>query len=125
MLAVPISLTLNALFEASRLWCFIILILFVALAATICVQAERLLGERDARPIVLDEIAGFLLANLGSESDPRTLLSAFLLFRLFDILKPYPARQLERRPGGVILDDLMAGLYAFLTLRLLAFGGVV
>jgi len=76
-------------------------------------RAERLLGARDPGAIVIDEVAGLTLALLAA---PRTLpvvVVAFLLFRVFDVVKPFPARAAERLPGGmgVVVDDLVAGLY--------------
>jgi phosphatidylglycerophosphatase A len=87
-------------------------------------RAERLLGDKDPGVIVVDEVAGLTLALL---TLPRTLLvivAAFVLFRVFDILKPYPADAVQRLPGGagVMLDDLVAGLYALVAL--IALGAV-
>lgn len=84
-------------------------------------EAERHFGGVDPGPVVLDEVAGMLitLAFL-----PVTLSGAvvgFLLFRLFDVIKPWPANRLEALPGGlgVMADDAMAAVYAHLALRLL------
>jgi len=76
-------------------------------------RVERLLGVTDPGAIVIDEVAGLTLALLVA---PRTLpvvVVAFLLFRVFDVVKPFPARAAERLPGGtgVMADDLVAGLY--------------
>ena len=73
--------------------------------------------ERDPRYIVIDEIAGLLVA-LGPmvKFDWRLALTAFLLFRFFDIIKPFPIRQAERmgRGIGIMADDVLAGCYAAL-----------
>ena len=71
-------------------------------------------GLKDPREVVIDESAGYLWACCGGPPGWPTLLAAFLLFRLFDILKPWPARALERLPGGwgIVLDDVAAGLMA-------------
>lgn len=84
-------------------------------------RAERLLGDKDPGAIVVDEVAGLTLALL---TLPRTLpvvVAAFVLFRVFDILKPYPADAVQRLPGGagVMLDDLVAGLFALVALIVL------
>jgi phosphatidylglycerophosphatase A len=81
-------------------------------------RAERLLGAKDPTAIVIDEVAGLALALLAV---PRTLpvvVVAFLLFRVFDVLKPFPARAAERLPGGAgaMADDLVAGLYTLVVL---------
>jgi phosphatidylglycerophosphatase A len=76
-------------------------------------QAEKLLHRRDARPIVIDEIVGIWVAMLFLPCQIEYLLGAFFVFRLFDVLKPFPANQAERLPGGmgIMLDDVIAGLY--------------
>lgn len=81
-------------------------------------EAERVLGGKDPGAIVIDEVAGMALAALAIPPTLGGLLAAFLLFRLFDIVKPYPANALQRCPGGVgvMLDDLVAGLYALAVL---------
>jgi phosphatidylglycerophosphatase A len=70
--------------------------------------------------IVIDEVAGMFLSVLFLPRTLPVLASAFLLFRLFDIWKPYPARQLQEVRGGlgVMLDDLIAGAYALALLAI-------
>ena len=81
-------------------------------AATI---AARESGRHDPGFVVIDEVAGQWIALLGSPADWRHALIALVLFRLFDITKPFPARQLERLPAGwgIVFDDVAAGLYAW------------
>jgi phosphatidylglycerophosphatase A len=77
--------------------------------------AGRTLGVVDARPIVIDEVAGTLVTLIGLPFTLPNAIAAFLLFRLFDILKPWPASYFDRKVktgAGVVLDDVMAGLYA-------------
>lgn len=81
--------------------------------------AERALGAKDPQCVVMDEFAGMFVALLRTTDrwpTVRETVVAFLLFRLFDIIKPTPARQLQRLKGGpgVVLDDLVAGLYALI-----------
>ena len=92
-------------------------------AAWFCQKGEEIFREKDSRKIVIDEIAGFLLANFLSPPELVPTAAAFLLFRFFDIIKVFPAARAERIQGGVgvVLDDLVAGLYTFLILRLLFF----
>jgi len=83
---------------------------------------ERSLGASDPGKVVIDEIAGYLLAMAGSPVAAGHIIAGFFLFRFFDILKPPPVRQAERylRGGlGVVADDLLAGVYAWICLRLL------
>ena len=81
-------------------------------AATI---AARESGREDPGFVVIDEAAGQWIALLGCPADWRHALIALALFRLFDITKPFPARQLENLPGGwgIVFDDVAAGLYAW------------
>ena len=77
-------------------------------------RVERVLGAKDPGLIVIDEVAGMLLAVLLLPRTISVLITAFLLFRLFDVWKPFPARESQVLRGGlgVMLDDLIAGLYA-------------
>jgi phosphatidylglycerophosphatase A len=80
-------------------------------AATI---AARESGRHDPGFVVIDEVAGQWIALIGSPADFRHGIIALILFRLFDITKPFPARQLEGLPEGwgIVFDDVAAGLYA-------------
>ncbi len=87
----------------------------VTIAGTLAAhRAERLLGSKDPGAIVIDEVAGMTLSVLALPRTPAVLLTAFVLFRVFDVIKPYPAGASQRLAGGVgvMLDDLVAGLYA-------------
>jgi phosphatidylglycerophosphatase A len=77
-------------------------------------RAERLLGSKDPGAIVIDEVAGMTLSVLAFPLTGPVLLAAFVLFRLFDVVKPPPAHASERLRGGigVMIDDLIAGVYA-------------
>jgi phosphatidylglycerophosphatase A len=94
--------------------------LWAALAVVIAVgiwashRVEEVLGRTDPGVIVIDEVAGMMVAVLLVPRTPGVLLCAFLLFRLFDIWKPFPAREAEVLRGGfgVVVDDLIAGVYA-------------
>ena len=83
-------------------------------------MAERRYGRRDPGAIVIDEIAGMLIALFWLPVAWPGLVAGFLAFRIFDIVKPFPARAAERLPAGwgVMADDVVAGLYAYVTLRL-------
>lgn len=84
-------------------------------------QVERMTGRKDPGKVVVDEVAGQLIAVLPLTfldswySWQWTVIVSFILFRVFDIVKPYPARQAERLRGGfgIMCDDLIAGAYAF------------
>jgi phosphatidylglycerophosphatase A len=105
-------------------WCFSLpwplrLGVVAAVAAVgvwICGSSARRLGVHDHPGIVLDEIAGLLLAALAvPQKSIFWFALAFVLFRIFDILKPWPIRDVDHRLGGgagIMLDDLMAAVYA-------------
>jgi phosphatidylglycerophosphatase A len=79
-------------------------------------------GRKDPQIVVVDEVLGQWLTLAGAiRINARSFLFAFALFRLFDILKPPPIRLIERVPGGagIVLDDIMAGIYAALVLFLM------
>jgi len=83
--------------------------------------AARAMGLKDPRPVVIDEAAGLFVTLLYLPVGPVTVAGGFVLFRLMDILKPFPARQAEGLPGGwgIVVDDLIAGAYANCALRIL------
>lgn len=89
----------------------------------LCGVTARHLGVHDHAGIVWDEIVGLLIAMTAAPSGWQWLVAGFLLFRLFDIWKPWPIRALDRHVTGgfgVMLDDAVAALYALLILQLLA-----
>ena len=98
--------------------------LLAALAAVVVVgiwasqRVEAVLGRKDPGVIVIDEVAGMMVAVLLLPRTPGVLLCAFLLFRLFDIWKPFPAGEAQALRGGfgVVVDDLIAGVYALVLL---------
>jgi phosphatidylglycerophosphatase A len=86
-------------------------------AASVC---GRRYGAHDHGRIVIDEIVGQLIALASFPARPTWLLAGFLLFRFFDIWKPFPARRIDRRwrtPSGVVADDVVAGVYTNLVLQ--------
>ena len=110
-------------------WCFskfspllylITTIAFIFLSAWIAEGAEKIFEQKDARTIVIDEIAGFLVTMLWI---PCTLINVgigFLIFRILDIVKPFPAGWIDRNLSGgwgIVLDDVAAGIYANLILQ--------
>ena len=102
---------------------------FVLVSIVACTQAERTLEIIDTPAIILDEVCGMalvVLANAALISSPVALLIAFLLFRVFDIVKPPPLRRLARLPGGwgIMADDLGAAAYTLAILWLMRACGV-
>ena len=100
----------------------ITLIGFFFLSVWVSGNAEIFFGKRDDQRIVIDEIVGFLITMLWVPKTIRFVIIGFFLFRFFDILKPFPIRRLEKgfKGGfGVVLDDVVAGVYANIVLRLI------
>lgn len=93
----------------------------VAAAIRIAGEAERIFAEKDSSRIVIDEVAGYAAATLFVPMSLSTVIAAFFVFRFFDIVKLWPASWFDRRPGGVgvVMDDVVSGLYANLVVRLL------
>ena len=90
-------------------------------------QVARAARAKDPQFVVIDEVAGQLVALLGVPLEWKSFLAAFILFRIFDILKPPPVRQLEAIPegAGIVLDDVAAGLYALAIMHLLLHFGLL
>ena len=100
----------------------LITIAFGLFSCWISGEAERIFEEKDSGRIVIDEVAGFLVTMAGVPASWQGVVAGFLLFRLFDITKPPPARHFDRHMKngyGVVLDDVVAGMYACLALHLL------
>lgn len=94
---------------------------FIIAAIWVAKNAERILNKRDPGCVVIDEISGMAVTLLGLPFNWVTAVCGFILFRLFDILKPFPIRSLEQRFSGgtgVVLDDVIAGCLANVVLRL-------
>jgi phosphatidylglycerophosphatase A len=105
---------------AAILWTFGAAAVIVAAGVPLSRRAERVLGP-DARPIVIDEVAGQLIAFGGLPPSWVVLGAGFLFFRIADIVKIPPAGAAERLENGVgvMADDVIAGVYAHLALRVL------
>lgn len=83
-------------------------------------EAEKLLGTKDDGSIVVDEIAGFLFAMIMIPPSWECIAAGFFLFRLFDVIKPFPLRRLQDLHGGpgIVIDDIGAGVYTNIALHL-------
>jgi phosphatidylglycerophosphatase A len=96
----------------------IVLIFIIGLPAA--GAAEKHFDKKDPRKCVIDEVAGQMVSLLFIPYNVYFYAAAFFLFRFFDILKPFPVKRAERIPGGlgIMLDDILAGLYALAVLQL-------
>ncbi len=97
-------------------------VLFIIVAVWIANGAEKVLKKNDPGCIVIDEIAGMAVTLVGLPFNLTTALIGFIIFRILDILKPFPIRSLDKRVSGgvgIVLDDVVAGIFANLLLRIL------
>jgi phosphatidylglycerophosphatase A len=118
--AIPVYLLLQSL--TAPVYAAVVVSLFI-LGIGLCQVTEQHLGTHDHGSIVWDEIVGYLVTMFMAPSGWEWIVLGFILFRLFDIWKPFPIRQIEHRiRGGFgnMLDDLLAGIYAWLVLQVVA-----
>ena len=123
ILAVPISLGLNRIAETKPLLAIGVLAAVTVGAIKLSTDAAQIVQQKDPQFIIADEIIGFMIANFLTPLRWAPLLLSFLLFRIFDIAKVYPAAKLEKLPGGtgIVLDDVLAGIYAFAIVQALLY----
>ena len=118
LVGIPIYLVLST-FDLV-LYSFAVIIISI-IAVFIAGRSAKLLKTHDHGGIVIDEICGYLVTMLFAPSGWLWILIGFCLFRFFDIVKPWPIAWLDRHIGGgmgIVVDDLMAGIYALLSLQL-------
>jgi len=111
--ALPTSLRTPVLVAAA------VLVALIGIPAA--TQVARASATKDPQFVVIDEVAGQLIALIAVPLAWKTFLAGFILFRAFDIFKPPPVRQLEKLPEGtgIVLDDVAAGFYALLVMQIL------
>lgn len=100
----------------------IFVLVFIFMASWVADIAEEIFTEEDPQKVVIDEVAGFLVTMIGFQFNWILVVAGFILFRTFDIIKPFPIRQLEKRITGgfgIVLDDVLAGVYSNIALRLI------
>ena len=119
--------TVGSLVTVVAIWLLPLTPLRIAVALVVVVlvgiwagsRVERVLGKKDPGVIVIDEVAGMLLSVILLPRTIPVLVTAFLLFRLFDIWKPFPARESQALTGGVgvMVDDVIAGFYTLVLIK--------
>jgi phosphatidylglycerophosphatase A len=104
-------------------WCFAVLgVAFTPIGIWAADVTARVKGKKDPGLVVIDEVVGQWITIAGASTlNWKALVAAFLLFRVLDIVKPPPARQFERLPGGlgIMADDIAAGIYGAMVLVIL------
>ena len=118
--------TVGSLVTAVAIWLLPLTLLRTAVALAVVTllgiwaggRVERVLGRKDPGVIVIDEVAGMTLAVAPFTPTLAVLAVGFVLFRVFDVTKPFPARASQHAAGGIgiMVDDLIAGLYALIVI---------
>lgn len=117
--AIPLYLLLQPLPVSLYLW--VILAAFV-IGIPLCAQTAKAMGVHDHGAIVWDEIVGYLITMIAVPLHWYWIVAGFLLFRFFDIVKPWPIKWIDARVSGglgIMLDDVLAGIFSLIGLHLL------
>lgn len=120
LVGIPLFWAFDGVRTASVPLYVLLLVAAVAGACWVAGRADAYLNEHDSHKIVIDEVVGYLAATLFLTPSATVALVAFLVFRVLDVIKPYPAGAIDARlPGGagVVLDDVVSGLYTNLLIR--------
>jgi len=122
LVGIPLFFGFDALRAASVPLYLLVYVLSVAAACWIAGKADAYLREHDSHKIVIDEIVGYVAATLFLAPTWSHIIAAFVIFRTLDVIKPFPAGYIDEHvPGGsgVVLDDVVSGIYSNLVLRVL------
>jgi len=124
LVGIPVCLVCLPLTWPAR---FLFVIVLSTLAIYISGRAEMTYSKKDDQRIVIDEIVGFQVAMLPVAIIGLNICIAFVLFRIFDIWKPFPVNKLQDLPGGwgVVMDDVVAGIYAGVLMFALNYAGAI
>jgi len=116
--AIPFAIALKNL---SSIWFWLVLTATFVLGVWLCGRVSKKIGVHDHGGIVWDEMVGYWLAVAFIPTQWEWLLAAFLIFRFFDIFKPWPINQLDKNISGgfgIMIDDVLAAIYTMILLRL-------
>ncbi len=105
-------------------WYLLLVVVISLVGIWLCGASAKQLGLHDPAGVVWDEIAGFLITMIAAPSGWKWILIGFILFRLFDIWKPWPIRWADQKVAGglgIMLDDIIAGIYALIGLQTIAY----
>ena len=105
----------------NKLYYIAILFFITVISILLSNEAAKIFNKDDPSEVVVDEVAGYLTTMMLIPLSLTNVILGFLLFRFFDIVKPYPSRSLESLKGGygIVLDDIAAGIWANIVLHLL------
>ena len=119
--ALPIYALLAVTLSVSLQSYLLIVVIGFVLGVFLCGKTARDVGEHDHSAIVWDEIVGFLITMIAIEVSLANVVIGFVLFRFFDIVKPWPIRVIDKRVHGgfgIMIDDVVAGMFALVILHL-------
>lgn len=119
LLALPLHFLLIKLSQPNY---FIALGVILVVAIISAGSAEKIMDFKDPGVVVIDEIIGMLITLIGAPNMPLIWLAGFFIFRFFDIAKPFPIRLIDQRINGgigIVMDDVMAGLYSLILLQII------
>jgi len=107
--------------QESKAAYILVCLLLTVLGFLVAGPAEKLYNKKDPRVITIDEIAGMCIVYLGMPPKMWVIITGFVFYRIFDIVKPPPARNAESLKGslGIMLDDIIAAVYANIILQIL------
>lgn len=117
LVAIPVYLLIMSL----PLWAYLLIVgVMTMVGIWLCDVTSRDLGVHDHSGIVWDEIVGYLVTMIAAPQGIGWIVAGFLLFRFFDIIKPWPIRRIDRQVEGgwgIMLDDIIAGIFSWLVLQ--------
>ena len=116
--ALPLPFFLSGL---NLYYTLLLILIFIVFSIVIADYAEKIIKQKDPGLIVIDEIAGIIVTFAFIPLNILTIIAGFLIFRFFDIFKPFPIRWIEKKiPGGagIVLDDVAAGIFSNIVLRI-------
>lgn len=119
LLALPIHFLLIKLSPPNY---FIALGIILVVAIISAGSAEKIMDFKDPGVVVIDEVIGMLITLIGAPNKPLIWLAGFLIFRFFDIAKPFPIRLIDQRINGgigIVMDDVLAGIYSLILLQII------
>jgi phosphatidylglycerophosphatase A len=104
----------------AALYVIVTIVIFLT-GMLLCGASEKIYGKKDPKEVVIDEASGMMLSLIFVPYSIWTVITGFVLFRIFDILKPPPLRKIESLAGasGVMLDDVAAAIYTNIILQIL------
>jgi len=118
--ASAVAVLMAIIFSPNIFMYILVTIVVTVLGFKVCGRCEEILDKKDPGCIVIDEVAGIMIAFFLLPLTPAVIWTAFFLFRAFDMFKIYPANKFEEMGGaaGVMTDDLIAGLYTNLVMQI-------